>query len=959
MIPLAGLIKGLTENLALVLSLTCIYGLLWPALRRTGPVVYALFTGSVFGGMAVAGMLMRIEVMPGMAIDERGVMIALAGAFNGPGSALVAGIIACAFRLGLGGAGTAAGVGAILTATAIGAFVHRRWGDRVAEFGVGRFTLLGAALSASSLLWIGLSDRAFAWSLLGRLVIPVTTVSLLGSVLLGLLLSYLQMERRRLTRTEVSIEHSREAMLWVDPAGRVTDANAAATTLCGYALGELRGMHVGRLHDACSAERWPAFWRKAREERLLREEADLRAKDGSLIPIEISCALVDLEGKTYLFYRLRDISERRRAETETEALAAVGRELAGTLDFAEASNRVLATLLPFFHATRTFLFRTDPTSDSLVCVAAAGEGGTEPWVGRSVPVGAGVSGRAVTEGRMVWSPDLLADPRILLADWARPTIEREGYRSVIAAPVISQGETIGVLVVADVAGRIFTEHDQRLLSALADGAAIALRNADLFGEATLRRREAEGLARVARSLSESLHVTEIAERIVGSVPSLLDVRYVILRRLAADGSLVALAAAGPAAQFFERGHAQPAGMGVAGRAVAEGRPVWTRNVLDDPDITLGGDLRRRLAGAGIRATLAVPMTVKGKTIGALLIGDSAARDISPGEVTLLSAFADQAALALENARAHEEAERQRRQAEVLSEIARSMNASLDLDRILQRVVEGAKELCGADAASISLRDPATAEMAHRWWTEPQPKGYGKTRVVPGKGAGGQVLLTGLPFRTDNYLHDLRIDPAYADAIRTAGTVALLVVAIRIDRGIEGLLYVHNLSPRPFTDGDETVLLQLAEHAAAVIGNATLYAKARGRSRRLRTLSTLTGMIASAEVTAQAFRAIAAAASTLLGAKVTYVWIADPEARVLRPEGNFGVDPETERRLVDVPIIPFGKGIPGQIIESRAPVYLQEVQGDPRGLNRRFTSELGLHAYAGLPLVHGDRAVGVL
>ena len=153
---------------------------------------------------------------------------------------------------------------------------------------------------------------------------------------------------------------------------------------------------------------------------------------------------------------------------------------------------------------------------------------------------------------------------------------------------------------------------------------------------------------MARSLSESLDVTEIAERIVGAVPSLVDTRYVILRSLARDGSLVALAGAGPAARFFEPGQVQQAGVGVAGRVVAEGRPVWARDVLDDPDITLDEDLRRRLAQAGIRESLAVPLRVKGKVVGALMVGDAVDRDVAPAEVMILEAFADQAALALEN-----------------------------------------------------------------------------------------------------------------------------------------------------------------------------------------------------------------------------------------------------------------------------------------------------------------------
>jgi len=96
---------------------------------------------------------------------------------------------------------------------------------------------------------------------------------------------------------------------------------------------------------------------------------------------------------------------------------------------------------------------------------------------------------------------------------------------------------------------------------------------------------------------------------------------VILRGLARDGSLVALAGAGPAARFFEPGQVQQAGLGVAGRVVAEGRPVWARDVLDDPDITLGvwiGLDQKRPIGhnqTGSEAALPVWMDVMKAWIG--------------------------------------------------------------------------------------------------------------------------------------------------------------------------------------------------------------------------------------------------------------------------------------------------------------------------------------------------------
>src|SRR5207244_4707559 len=160
----------------------------------------------------------------------------------------------------------------------------------------------------------------------------------------------------------------------------------------------------------------------------------------------------------------------------------------------------------------------------------------------------------------------------------------------------------------------------------------------------------------------------------------------------------------------------PAGIGVAGRAVAEGRAVWSTNLLEDADVPLTDELRQRLKGAGIRALLSAPLKVKGKILGTLTLADPAARGFSSTDAERLQALADQAALALDNARLHEEAEQRRREAEVVAVLARTINESLDVDTVLQRVAEGAQELSGSDMARVALReDPQLDRVTFVCW----------------------------------------------------------------------------------------------------------------------------------------------------------------------------------------------------------------------------------------------------
>ena len=125
-------------------------------------------------------------------------------------------------------------------------------------------------------------------------------------------------------------------------------------------------------------------------------------------------------------------------------------------------------------------------------------------------------------------------------------------------------------------------------------------------------------------LTESLDVSEVADRVVRSVLPIFGVDAAGLRLMRPDGKLEAIAWAGSAMGFFQLGHVLEPGDGLVARAVFEGRAVFTRDVFEDQKLTLSEDLRNRLVESGTRALLAAPLRAKGELIGVLAV---ASRDI--------------------------------------------------------------------------------------------------------------------------------------------------------------------------------------------------------------------------------------------------------------------------------------------------------------------------------------------
>jgi signal transduction histidine kinase/uncharacterized protein YigA (DUF484 family) len=353
--------------------------------------------------------------------------------------------------------------------------------------------------------------------------------------------------------------------------------------------------------------------------------------------------------------RLYDESENRRRVAE--GLAELGRLLSQSLDFDAVVSQIVESVRKLLGVKAALLFTYEPRSGDLVALAGSGDvrARLEPPV--VFPKGTNVVGFAVQERRPIFSPDALADPRFLSDPAAHTRLDASPDRAILALPLLVQDRVIGAVSLRDVIGRVFGPEEIRLAQAFADQAALALENARLYVQAGRRREEAEALAHAARTLTETLDVSAVAARIVASIQPILRVHTAGFRLLQPDGTLLALGPPGGAPGYAPPGHIVPSGHGTAGHVIASGAPFQSPDVLTDPSIMLTDDVRQRILAAGTHAFLSVPLRAHGTLIGVLTVGDAAGRVFTAAEIGLLQAFADQAALAIDNAQLFERVQR--------------------------------------------------------------------------------------------------------------------------------------------------------------------------------------------------------------------------------------------------------------------------------------------------------------
>lgn len=367
--------------------------------------------------------------------------------------------------------------------------------------------------------------------------------------------------------------------------------------------------------------------------------------------IELLKAIGSIFGAAVANARLFEDTQKNLSRIQ--ALREIDQAINSTLNLREVLDVLLERIevfLPYAFATTVRLF--DKQSGTLAPITCRNldveEWKAEPWnVGRGTPNIVFDSGKPVT------ILDVQTDPRARNPEF----FKKYGLVSYLGVPFVVHGETLGVLSLYTKEKRAFNQQEIDFLSTLAGQGSIAIMNSQLYEKAERRRREAEELAHLAQSLTETLDTAAIGERIVTSVRDMLGAKGAILRTRESDGSFRLLASSGEMFSQNPLGEIVSFGLGLASRAVAEKRSMWSGDILSDPDVVLSEPMREYHLRSGNGSVMVVLLRAHEKVIGVMTLFDRKGRGYSQSEVDLVQTFADQGALAFENARLFEDAKR--------------------------------------------------------------------------------------------------------------------------------------------------------------------------------------------------------------------------------------------------------------------------------------------------------------
>jgi signal transduction histidine kinase len=499
-----------------------------------------------------------------------------------------------------------------------------------------------------------------------------------------------------------------------------------------------------------------------------------------------------------------------------ELLYDISRKLSSSLDLDKVLSDILALTIPSVGATSGSMIVLDESGQARCHTLIRKELATlltEQAVGQILDKG--LAGWVVRHKEGIIVFDTTDDER-----WLALTDDHLATRSAIAVPLLRQERVVGALTLTHPEPNRFSEEHLDLLSSIANQAAIAVENARLYDDSQRRLHELSvlyELSQAASSLRRDETLRLIAEKTAWALRAdrcalfLLDEERGELVLRAVDNPGRPAEALGLRLPLEARPH--------VAEAMATRRPVEIPDIFADPSKKDFWPLAREL---DIKACLTVPIMVKEQVIGAISldrIGDQP--PFSADEVSLCQTIANQAAVAIENARLYEKVTERMREATALYKVSNQLMRTLNLDQILEKVLGILQRFFGYLDCAILLVDEEAGELEVKAARGHLQEAVGKVRLKIGQeGIVGWVAV----HKTLLNVPDVSQDSRYIEEV--PGTKSEIAVPMIAGDRVIGVLDVQSSEVNAFNDDDLRVLSSVAAQAAIAIERARLYSAER-------------------------------------------------------------------------------------------------------------------------------------
>jgi signal transduction histidine kinase len=538
--------------------------------------------------------------------------------------------------------------------------------------------------------------------------------------------------------------------------------------------------------------------------------------------------------------RTRELTEARQAVAESlaqqtataDVLKVISRS---TFDLQTVLDTLVQSAAHLCDAYDSAIWR--PDGDRLLLVAHHG-----PILAETLPLIRGtVAGRTVLDGRSFHIADLQTET----AEFPESSenARRWDFRSLLCVPLMREGVAIGTIALRRNEALLFTERQVALLHTFADQAVIAIENARLLNELreSLRQQTAtsDALKVISRS---SFDLQAVLDALVESAARLCEADLGSITRQK-DKAFWQVASYGypPALIEYMRNHPIELGRGtLTGRTALERRVIQIPDILADPEYKFVEPSKI----GGYRTMLGVPLLREGEPIGVIVLMRRTVCPFTDKQIELVTTFADQAVIAIENVRLFEEVQARTRELarsveelRALGEVSQAVNSTLDLETVLRTIVAKAVQLSNTEAGVIYVFDELdqTFRVRATYGCSEDLNAAVHEQYLGASDAIRQATRNRQPQEIAD-ICDEPPSPVREIAMRAGFRARLIVPLVSADQHVVGALVIRRKQPGEFPRGTVQLLQMFAAQSVQAIQNARLFREIEEKSRQLQIAS---------------------------------------------------------------------------------------------------------------------------
>ena len=540
-----------------------------------------------------------------------------------------------------------------------------------------------------------------------------------------------------------------------------------------------------------------------------------------------------------LFNETQEALEQQRASAEV--LDAIGRSVS---DAEPVFEKILDACQLLFGSSELGIYTIG--DDEMVRVAAWRGPRAEEVRHDVTPLAESVTGRIIKNRQTHHIPDIRVEPN--LSKTVRERAERLGGASMVYAPMLWEERGLGSILVLRSPPKPFSERERAFLQTFANQAVIAIQNARLFDEVQARTRD---LTEALQQQTATADVLKVISRSAFDLQTVLDTLVASAARLCEAEKACINLRQGEVYRWvsnfgfpeelvtYARSHPLAAGgSSTTSRVARDKHPVHIPDVLADPDYAASEYQRL----GNYRTMLGVPLLRESEPIGVFIMTREAVRPFNQRQIDLLTTFADQAVIAIENVRLFDEVQARTRDltealqqqtatAEVLKVISRS---AFDLQAVLDTLVRSAITLCEATRGTIWLRQDGRLRLAAQMNNpEEWVKAASELAIAP---ASNATITAGVAAFTREVVNidDVLTDPRFSGLAvhQLGGYRGVLAVPLDRDGEAVGVISLARPEARRFTDRQVALVKAFADQAVIAIENVRLFDEVQARTRDL-------------------------------------------------------------------------------------------------------------------------------